>query len=96
MVHEFYSNKKVEVLEMSEAKGKTTPETPVVEEKSAQRKVSPKQDDDSPKFTKAQLLASSHYSHRRDALAAVLKDGAEYSHAEVDKKLTEFFQKGVQ
>lgn len=45
-----------------------------------------------PAFTKAQLLASKRYAGRRDALAALLKDGNVYTLAEVDKALGQFMK----
>lgn len=51
------------------------------------------EDDSVPKFSKEQLLKSIWYSHRRDALAALLDDAKTYSHAAVDK-LIESFMKG--
>ena len=74
---------------MSNARKKTTPPTepPVVDEGAV--------DDDLPKFSKEQLLKSSHYSHRRDVLTAVLEDGEYYTHAQVSDKLTEFLKKEV-
>ncbi|WP_431030120.1 hypothetical protein [Lysinibacillus sp. LZ02] len=43
-----------------------------------------------PKFTKTQLVSSRKYIHRRDALNALLKDGEQYSFAQVDKILKTF------
>lgn len=43
-----------------------------------------------PKFTKAQLVNSRKYIHRRDALNALLKDSEQYSFAQVDKVLKQF------
>lgn len=47
-----------------------------------------------PKFTKAQLVKSQRYFHRRDALNALLKDGEQYSYAQVDKALKQFDEGG--
>lgn len=43
-----------------------------------------------PSFSKEQLLKSNKYSHRRDALSALLEDGKVYSSAEVDEILNKF------
>ena len=43
-----------------------------------------------PKFSKAQLVKSQKYIHRRDTLSALLKDDEQYSFAQVDKILKEF------
>ena len=43
-----------------------------------------------PKFTKAQLVNSRKYIHRRDALNALLKDGEKYSFSQVDNALKQF------
>jgi hypothetical protein len=49
-------------------------------------------DDGMPKFSKAQLLKSNWYSHRRDVLTAILEDGKTYSYADVDKLIWEFMK----
>ena len=51
--------------------------------------------DDVAKFSKEQLLSSSMYSHRRDALNSLLKDDEMYSHTEVVKKLDKFYKQEV-
>ncbi|WP_341320315.1 hypothetical protein NSQ62_11670 [Solibacillus sp. FSL H8-0523] len=43
-----------------------------------------------PKFTKAQLVKSEKYLHRRDALNALLDDKKQYSFAQVDAILKTF------
>lgn len=43
-----------------------------------------------PSFLKAQLLKSNKYSHRRDALSALLEDNKYYSSTEVDEILNKF------
>lgn len=43
-----------------------------------------------PVFTKAQLVTSRKYIHRRDALNAVLKSDEQYSFAMVDEVLKQF------
>jgi len=45
-----------------------------------------------PKFSKAQLLKSNWYSHRRDVLEALLEDGKTYSHADVDELISNFMK----
>jgi len=52
-------------------------------------------DDKLPKFSKAQLMKSSTYSHRRDILNALLKDDKTYSHYDVGVLLKKFFEKKV-
>lgn len=47
-----------------------------------------------PKFSKAQLVKSQKYIHRRDTLSTLLKEGEQYSIAQVDKMLKEF-EEGV-
>lgn len=47
-----------------------------------------------PTFTKAQLVNSRKYIHRRDALNALLKNDEKYSFAQVDEILNDF-DKGV-
>lgn len=44
-------------------------------------------------FTKAQLVASQRYAHRRDLIGALLEDGKTYTLNEVDA-LIEKFMKG--
>lgn len=43
-----------------------------------------------PVFTKAQLVTSRKYIHRRDALNALLKGNEHYSFAQVDEVLKQF------
>ncbi|MDR1754571.1 MAG: hypothetical protein LBR74_06655 [Eubacterium sp.] len=45
-----------------------------------------------PEFTKGQLLKSNRYSHRRDILSVVLKDGNTYSHTAVEGLITKFMK----
>jgi hypothetical protein len=45
-----------------------------------------------PKFGKEQLLKSNWYSHRRDALEALLEDGEVYSHAAVERLISDFMK----
>lgn len=47
------------------------------------------------KFTKAQLLKSTRYSDRRDALSVLLEDDKSYSHKEVETILDKFLKKKV-
>jgi len=44
------------------------------------------------KFSKEQLLKSQRYRERRDLLTALLKDGKQYSHVEVQKLIDEFMK----
>jgi hypothetical protein len=46
-----------------------------------------------PTFGKEQILKSRRYEERRDLLAALLKDGERYSHADV-QALVDGFMKG--
>jgi|GEM_PF-6668341 len=48
-----------------------------------------------PTFTKAQLLASATYSHRRGVLGTLLADNKEYSHACVAEILEKFMKEGA-
>lgn len=43
-----------------------------------------------PKFTKAQLVKSQKYIHRRDAISALLSDDKTYSFAQVDEIIKKF------
>lgn len=45
------------------------------------------------KFTKQQLLKSTRFSNRIDALSLVVKDGEELTITEVQKRLDEFMKK---
>lgn len=45
-------------------------------------------------YTKARLLASRRYAHRRDLLAALLRDGGRYTVEQVDAKIEKYL-KGV-
>lgn len=47
------------------------------------------------KFTKAQLLNSSRYSNRKDALSVLLEEEKAYSHKEVETILENFLKKKV-
>lgn len=42
------------------------------------------------RFSKEQLLASKRYRPRRDCIAALLRDGQEYTLEEVDARLRQF------
>jgi hypothetical protein len=44
------------------------------------------------KFSKQQLLGSKRYNERRDLLTALLKDGKEYTHADVETLIDEFMK----
>ena len=48
-----------------------------------------------PAFSKVQILKSKRYAAKRNVLAAVLKDGAEYTLAEADRALDLFLKKEV-
>jgi len=41
------------------------------------------------KFTKMQILKSSRYAERRYLLGALLKDGAAYSHSDIERIINE-------
>ena len=47
------------------------------------------------RYSKAQILASTRYSHRRDALSVALKEGALYSDAEIEAALKNYYRKEV-
>ena len=49
--------------------------------------------DNTPKFTKEQVLSSYMYSHKRDALSFLLKGDKMYTHADI-KTIIEDFMKG--
>jgi arginine repressor len=44
------------------------------------------------KFSKKQLIQSARYRERRDLLTALLKDGKEYTHADVETLIDEFMK----
>lgn len=46
------------------------------------------------KFTKQQLINSTKYVGRRDALSALLKDDETYTHEEVQRVLDRFYKGG--
>ena len=48
--------------------------------------------EDAARFSKSQLLRSSVFSNRRDALQVLLDDGETYTKAEVENILTDFFK----
>ena len=48
-----------------------------------------------PTFKKEAILRSATYRSHRDALAVILKDGAMYSHNEIQDLLKEFLKKPV-
>ena len=45
-----------------------------------------------PKFSKESLLKCKRWSKRRDALSFLLKDDAEYSHADVENILNDYMK----
>ena len=45
-----------------------------------------------PKFSKAQILGSKWFRHRRDTLTALLKEDVRYTRAEVEKILNNFLK----
>ena len=47
------------------------------------------------KFSKEQLISSSKYGNRKDALSVLLDSKKMYSHEEVEKKLKEFYERKV-
>jgi hypothetical protein len=48
--------------------------------------------EDAARFSKSQLLRSSVFSNRRDALQVLLDDGETYTKTEVENILTDFFE----
>lgn len=46
-------------------------------------------------WTKAQIMASSKYTHQRDVLQAILKDDEWYTVADVDGLIDEYMKGGV-
>lgn len=48
--------------------------------------------DDASKFSKEQILKSQRYHERRDLLTALLKDGKQYSHVEVQTLIDDFMK----
>lgn len=42
-------------------------------------------------FSKSQLLVSNKYIDRKDALSALLNDGQQYTLAQVDKLVSDFY-----
>lgn len=48
-----------------------------------------------PKFSKEQLLKSTKYHEKRDALSTILDADKQYTHAEVDATLQKFYKGGV-
>ena len=44
------------------------------------------------KFSKEQILKSQRYHERRDLLTALLKDGKQYSHVEVQTLIDKFMR----
>jgi hypothetical protein len=46
----------------------------------------------SSRFSKERLLKSARYSGKRDLLAALLEDGKEYSHDEVEQIVDKFMK----
>lgn len=47
-------------------------------------------------FTKAQLIGSKHFQHRRDVIRAVLDDDKRYTIKQAQASIDEFFGKKVQ
>lgn len=47
------------------------------------------------RYTKAQILASTRYSHRRDALSVALEEGRHYSDQEIARALENYYKKEV-
>lgn len=47
------------------------------------------------KWTKAQLLMSNRYKHKKDVLNAVLEDGKEYTVDQADSKIHEYLKGGA-
>ena len=47
-------------------------------------------------FTKAQLIGSKHFQHRRDVIRAVLDDDKRYTIKQAQAAIDEFFGKKVQ
>ncbi len=47
-----------------------------------------------PRFSKDAIMKSKRFSHRRDALSFLLKDGVEYSIQEIETILTNYYVKG--
>lgn len=47
-------------------------------------------------FTKAQLIGSKHFQHRRDVIRAVLDDDKRYTIKQAQAVIDEFFGKKVQ
>ena len=54
-----------------------------------------KLESDEPSFSKAWLLRSATYSHKRDILRVILKDDVKYSHHEVIAMMKEFLNREV-
>lgn len=48
-----------------------------------------------PAFAKAQILASTRYSNRRDALAVVLEEGKLYTDEQIAEALKDYYGKAV-
>lgn len=47
------------------------------------------------KYTKEQFLQSKRYTHQRDLINVLLKDGKEYTFDEVDGRINEFLEREV-
>jgi len=47
------------------------------------------------RYSKAQILASIRYSHRRDALSVALEEGRLYSDREIEAALKNYYKKEV-
>ena len=65
---------------------------PSVDEEVKTTEQAPAETKAEPSFSKAQLLKSNWYSHRRDVLAVVLDDESTYTHAEVGDLIIEFMK----
>ena len=51
-----------------------------------------KEEKQTSKFSKAQILSSKQYEERKDLLEAILEDGKEYSKKEVEQQIQKFMK----
>lgn len=51
-------------------------------------------EDSAPTFSKLQIIKSKKYALRQDALNVLLKEDGQYTHAQVDALLTQFYEGG--
>lgn len=51
-----------------------------------------KEEKQTSKFSKAQILSSKQYAERKDLLEAILEDGKEYSKKEVEQQIQKFMK----